>query len=565
VSIEYGETQNRIPAEMSITTLKYDKSISILFIFVILFALFFLFFNLGGRSLENRDHLRFAEVAREIVETGDWVMMRLGGDIYIHKPPLHFWNIALAFKSFGVGAFAARFPSALYGFLGFIVILVFGLGINSGNPKTGIYSALFLISNYTYSFFARTTRLEIEYTFLFSASLISFYMGYETCKRNKKIIFYLLFWVVLGLTFLEKGPVAFIILLIIAIYLLVKGRKPQVGWSSLGITLPAFVLTVLPWIILLVMHKDFESYLTLLKNIKIMTRSEGLFYYPLNFIQGFYPVAIFMIICLSFIWRWRDELNKHPRIIFCLVWIAVYTLLINLTAVKSIRYLLPVAMPFSIIAGWGMERIFNRGILNHNMLKQWKVMWVVLVAGVCVGPALWIFFHKGWMWNSFFLVIIGMCSAVFVWKRLNDAVVFICILCALWFLSKDLSRTMLNTERSENQRVYTKLQEHNIRPDELMLYKTDTGLKRALYFYYNSPVSQINDLTEIGGQVRAIVTSSEGHDEMIKFYGPSVDDIALRNHRGKGKKINHIIFPRYKGEASGGNYNDLNLKVTSNK
>src|SRR4030042_5021562 len=82
-------------------------------------SLFILFFNLWGRSLENHDYLRYAEVAKEMIQSGDWVVPRFNGEIFLHKPPLLFWLIALPSKIYGsVTPLLARLPSALFGHFG---------------------------------------------------------------------------------------------------------------------------------------------------------------------------------------------------------------------------------------------------------------------------------------------------------------------------------------------------------------------------------------------------------------------------------------------------------------
>jgi len=307
---------------MTIESLKTKHSASILIGFIIFFALFFFFFNLGGRTLENQDNMRFAEVSREILETGDGVMMHLGGDIYVDKPPLHFWNTALSYRLFGVNTFAARFPSALFALIGFLGVLFFCLSVDRENPKTGIYAALFLVSNYGYAYYARTVRLDMEYSVLFSLSLISFYVGYESVKRKSAIIFYLLFWLFMGMAFLVKGPVAFIPLLIVLIYPLIRRDRERLRFGLFASTALALIVTIIPWAILLYSHPDFDKYLGLLKTSNIMTRKEVFYYYFPSFMINFFPGSVFVVITLFFFRRWKDAIKERPWLIFCLTWFA---------------------------------------------------------------------------------------------------------------------------------------------------------------------------------------------------------------------------------------------------
>ena len=74
---------------------------------------FMLFFGLGNRALNEPDEARYAEVPREMVETGDYLSPRLNGLLFLDKPPLMYWVTAGSFRLFGVNEFAARVPLAL--------------------------------------------------------------------------------------------------------------------------------------------------------------------------------------------------------------------------------------------------------------------------------------------------------------------------------------------------------------------------------------------------------------------------------------------------------------------
>jgi len=97
------------------------------FALLLAFCLVIYFVNLGQWDLWNPDEPRYAEVSREMVNGGDWILMHRNGALYTDKPPLFFW--AVAFSTFlwgGFTPFAVRFPAALFGTL--TVLLTFFIG-----------------------------------------------------------------------------------------------------------------------------------------------------------------------------------------------------------------------------------------------------------------------------------------------------------------------------------------------------------------------------------------------------------------------------------------------------
>ncbi|HXY00008.1 MAG TPA: phospholipid carrier-dependent glycosyltransferase, partial [Candidatus Limnocylindrales bacterium] len=70
------------------------------------------FHNLGAIGLVGPDEPRYAWIARDMAETGDWVTPRLYGKPWFEKPVLYYWGAALSFKLFGVSEVSARLPSA---------------------------------------------------------------------------------------------------------------------------------------------------------------------------------------------------------------------------------------------------------------------------------------------------------------------------------------------------------------------------------------------------------------------------------------------------------------------
>ncbi len=81
-----------------------------------------------------------AQIARTMLESGDWVTARLDGVKYLEKAPLKYWMIALAYLAFGVHDWAARIPIALAAVL--LCWLTFRIGAWAFSPRAGYYAGL---------------------------------------------------------------------------------------------------------------------------------------------------------------------------------------------------------------------------------------------------------------------------------------------------------------------------------------------------------------------------------------------------------------------------------------
>src|SRR6476661_3213698 len=89
------------------------------------------FASLDVRKLQHPDEGRYAEIAREMAVTGDWVTPRLNGIKYFEKPPLQYWLTAASFRAFEVDEWTARLPGALAGFLTILIVGYVGSSIAS--------------------------------------------------------------------------------------------------------------------------------------------------------------------------------------------------------------------------------------------------------------------------------------------------------------------------------------------------------------------------------------------------------------------------------------------------
>ena len=103
------QTSNELPESQPLS-----PTARLLWVVLILSTLYLCYFhNLGALGLVGPDEPRYAWIARDMQETGDYITPRLYGKPWFEKPPLYYWGAALSFKLFGVSETSARLPSAI--------------------------------------------------------------------------------------------------------------------------------------------------------------------------------------------------------------------------------------------------------------------------------------------------------------------------------------------------------------------------------------------------------------------------------------------------------------------
>ena len=141
-----------------------NKNSSLISLVVILIAAFALFsFETGNYPLIGVDEPRYAETAREILESGNWILPQCHYEPRYDKPILYYWLEAFSMSAFGLNEFAARLPSVLAG-LGMIV-----LAYLLGNIQNfGLISALILASSLEIWLASRLSITDIVLCFFIS-------------------------------------------------------------------------------------------------------------------------------------------------------------------------------------------------------------------------------------------------------------------------------------------------------------------------------------------------------------------------------------------------------------
>ena len=331
--------------------------------------------GIGSRDLWNPDEPRYAEVAREMLleprAIEHFLVPRLNGERYDHKPPLHFWNIALfgALRG-GVDEVAVRLPSLLAGIGS--VLVVFALAGRLFGRKTAWLAAPIFLTSALVMWNARVGQIDMTLTFLELLAILFWARGRSWApedppRRPGGHTANLLFFACLGLATLAKGPVGLIVpLLAVVTWLAFERDRAGVADLRPGRGLLLWAAIVLAWFGPAVWLAG-KSYFDALILDQTVSRYAEATYHPrpwhyyFRTLPGTFapwtllaPVAIYA----AFRHSRRDPASREARAVrFLLVWIASTFVFFSASGGKRTVYLLALAAPLAMLTACGVLAI----------------------------------------------------------------------------------------------------------------------------------------------------------------------------------------------------------------
>ena len=345
----------------------------------ILLLSWLVFFNqLGSTGLLDETEPLFAEAARQMQVTGDWITPFFNGVTRFDKPPLIYWLMAIAYETIGVNEWAARLPSAISGTL-LIGFCFYTLRFfeHQLKPRTGhlkilpfLGSAIFALNLQTL-FFGRLGYSDMLLSVCFGGALFSFFLGYAHPGNPKvQTRFYLAFYGLLALAVLTKGPVGVVLPgAIVLIFLVCVGKlrevlreiKPVPGIVIFG------VLSV-PWYVLAYLRNgesfinSFFGYHNLERFTNVVNQHQGAWYFHLLIVLiGFFPWSIYLPAAIVHSLKsrpWRESPRSSHLGLFALIWFAVVLGFFTIAVTKYITYTLPLVPAAAILVTlwWGDQQ-----------------------------------------------------------------------------------------------------------------------------------------------------------------------------------------------------------------
>lgn len=364
------------------------------YLIIIPAALFFIFVNLGKNSLIDYDEAIYAKVAKNIIESGDWLTLRWKDmdSVWFEKPPLYMWSTALLFKLTGFGEFAARFTSALAGLLG--IVFVYLSGKRFYNKTTGIISALIMTSVIHYMYYARNGMLDVTVTFFILSSLYFFYKAY---KQDKHFLwFYLLSGALIGLGVMTKSIIGLLPLVIIGAYVFIDklfiNKKAVFSFKGFLLLTLGLLTTAGPWhaYSYYIHGQEFlDEYLLehiFKRGMTGLGHKAPLLWY-LEVIKVSFRIWILAFIPGFLVLPFLDKEKRNP-FLFLFLAISIIFIFFSSSEDKLQWYIIPIYPFLALIAGRFIERFFvvsndfikNDYSLNPSLLRGTLILGTFLVS-----------------------------------------------------------------------------------------------------------------------------------------------------------------------------------------
>lgn len=360
--------------------------------FVLVLAVAVSFANIGGLDVYALDEAKNAEAAREMFESGDWVVPKFNYELRTDKPPLHYYFMMVGYELFGVNAFGARFFSSLMGV--FTILLVYLFGRKNLGEQAGLYSALAITASLHFALQMHMSVPDPYLIFFLTWAFFSFYEAYKTGSKWQLFAFYF----AIGCGLLVKGPVALGLAGLTALLFLLFKRDFK--WATIwrlqpfgGVLLS--LLIAVPWYYQVHVQTDglwtneFFFKHNLNRFSDPMEGHDGIFLLTFGyvFILGMLTFLPFIFQSVRFAIR---ERTKHDSLLFVLIASFVIVVFFSVSSTKLPNYTVPSYPVLAVILGYYLSKIdkywFHR-IGNRIGLIAYAIFLIGFPVGIYFGIA----------------------------------------------------------------------------------------------------------------------------------------------------------------------------------
>lgn len=296
------------------------------------------------------DESRYAEIAREMLRSGDWIVPRLLGLPYFEKPVAGYWFTALSQSLFGENFFGARLPVAVATALSALTVGVLAHRMWKDERKTWLAVFIYLSSGLVTGMSLYIT-LDPQLAFWLNLALLAFHVAVHSSTTGRRLGAWTLMGAACGMAFLTKGFIGWLLPLLVAVpYMAWQRRLRELfRWGPLVVLVAAGVAA--PWA--LAVHRqapDFWNFFFWNEHVRRLAaanaqHSEPVWFYVPVMALGCIPWLGLAVPAMRRAWADR----KNSDVGFLLIWLLAPLVFLSLARGKLPTYVLPCFTPLALL------------------------------------------------------------------------------------------------------------------------------------------------------------------------------------------------------------------------
>lgn len=335
-------------------------------------ALLFLPF-LGHVHLFDWDEINFAECAREMIVSKNYLQVQIDFQPFWEKPPLFIWMQMLSMKLFGVNEYAARFPNAVIGIMTLASIYYVGKRVVSERMAT--WWAVLYAATWLPHFYFKSGIIDPTFNYFI---FLAFFQVHLLRYGKDKLLHALLSGIFLGLAVLTKGPVAILIALLgFVVYIIINKGLWGYPLKYLLVIVLAALLPFAAWFGSAIIYygwdfgswfiREFITYQIRLFSTEDADHGGPFFYHFIILLIGCFPASVFLFMYN----RKRTTENETARDFTKWMWILFWVTLILFSIVKTkiVHYSSLCYFPLTYLAALKIDQLSDRSVTMKGWVK----------------------------------------------------------------------------------------------------------------------------------------------------------------------------------------------------
>lgn len=347
------------------------------------------FFGLDMRALTEPDEARYAEVAREMFVSGNWLTPKLDGFNFFDKPALQYWATSIFYDLFGVHAWTARLWVAL---TAMTTIAVTGwAGKRLFGVATGWMAAIVLGSTLLFFAGGHINSMDMSVAAFMSIAICMFLVAnFDPQAVSRRVWLNLAGWASLALAVLSKGLIGLVFpALTLMVFMLWERDWSSLRHMTMGWGLALLVVIAAPWFIAISLrHTEFFNYFFIKQEFTRFLVNKYDRYQPWWFflaitLAGLFPWVAFLPFSRA---GWRELGSRKAAERFLLCWVAVILVFFSVSHSKLPLYILPIFPALALLIAHRISAL-SSGTLARRLLWISALALAAMLAALTVRPS----------------------------------------------------------------------------------------------------------------------------------------------------------------------------------